>query len=62
VAEYARTNGSYSNQIQEIFSECQSHCARLFGLYSRVLGRLVLIAEKVEAHRLRSVDEQLVSE
>jgi len=49
LAEYARNEEQSQNEVERAFHDGRVHWDRLYPLYFRVLGRLVLIAKKVEA-------------
>ena len=49
IADYARVEETFSNEIERAFRESRIHCDRIHSLYFRIIGRLVLIAQYVEA-------------
>ncbi|HVM60446.1 MAG TPA: M48 family metalloprotease [Verrucomicrobiae bacterium] len=49
LADFAMPDRSDDHPIARSYQQASSHLDRLFGLYGRIIGRLVLIAEKVEA-------------
>jgi len=59
VADYARHDPPDPHAVLNALQQCTTHLQRLPMLYSRIIGRLVLVAEQVEA-RLAQPDAEQV--
>ena len=58
IVEYARYEKTCDNDFETAYQQGNSHLDRLFALHYRIVGRLLVLAEKLESELEKDVSEQ----